>query len=322
VTARAIETEGLRKEFGQAVAVEGIDLTVPEGAIHGFLGPNGAGKTTTIRMLTTLIRPTSGRASIFGHDLVRDAGAVRACMSVTGQYASLDNGLTGVDNLVLVGRLQGHPRKAARGRAVELLEAFGLAEAADREVKHYSGGMRRRLDIAASIVVKPRLLVLDEPTTGLDLHSRERVWEAVRGLATLGTTVLLTTQYLEEADQLADRLVVIDRGRVIADGTPAELKAATGTGTLHVRLADARDDKRARLLLAGVLAAPLRPSGDPVVLVVGPIEPSSALGALSELDRAGISVAGFEVGQPSLDEVFLALTDSASEPATTLEVVR
>jgi ABC-2 type transport system ATP-binding protein len=234
----AINAEGLVRRFGDNVAVDGVDLRVAPGEIYGFLGPNGAGKTTTIRMLATLLRPDSGTARVFGHDVVREADAVRGRVSLTGQFASVDEDLTGLENLVLVARLLGHSRAQSRVRARELLDAFGLTEAAGRQVKKYSGGMRRRLDIAASIVVTPDLIFLDEPTAGLDPRSRNQVWDIVRALSAGGTTVLLTTQYLDEADQLADRIAVIDHGRVIAEGTPGELKASVGSGALHVRLRD------------------------------------------------------------------------------------
>src|ERR687898_186106 len=234
----AIEASGLVKTFGELHAVDGVDLAVPRGAVYGVLGPNGAGKTTTIRMLATLLRPDAGSARVLGHDIVDDADAVRGVVSLTGQLASVDEDLTGRENLVLLGRLLGLRRSEAKARAVELLDAFGLADAAGRLVKQYSGGMRRRLDIAASLVVTPELMFLDEPTTGLDPRSRNQVWEIIRALVTDGTTVLLTTQYLEEADQLADRIAVIDHGRVIAEGTSGELKASLGSGAVRVRVAD------------------------------------------------------------------------------------
>ncbi len=229
----AIEASGLVKTFGDKRAVDGVDLAVPSGAVYGVLGPNGAGKTTTIRMLATLISPDAGSARVFGHDVVREADAVRGAISLTGQLASVDEELTGRENLILLARLLGHRPAAARERADELLAAFGLEESAGKLAKHYSGGMRRRLDIAASIVVTPRLLILDEPTTGLDPRSRNHVWEIVRLMVAAGTTILLCTQYLEEADQLADGIAVIDRGRVIAEGTPAQLKASVGVGALQ-----------------------------------------------------------------------------------------
>ena len=237
-TTLAIEATGLVKAFGATTAVDGVDLSVPRGSVYGVLGPNGAGKTTTIRMLATLLRPDGGSARVLGHDVVAEADAVRSLVSLTGQLASVDEDLTGRENLILLARLLGLRRGPARERATELLDAFGLGDAAGRLVKHYSGGMRRRLDIAASLVVTPRVMFLDEPTTGLDPRSRNQVWAIVRALAAEGTTVLLCTQYLDEADQLADGIAVIDRGRVIAEGTPGQLKASVGTGALHVRLLD------------------------------------------------------------------------------------
>ena len=234
----AIEATGLAKSFGSTRAVCGVDLAVPAGTVYGFLGPNGAGKTTTIRMLATLLQPDEGTAYVLGHDVVREADAVRRRVSLTGQYASIDEELTGRENLVLLGRLLGFSRAQAKSRADELLEAFDLTEAANRQVETYSGGMRRKLDIAGSIVVTPDLMFLDEPTTGLDPRSRNQVWEIIRALVAQGMTALLTTQYLDEADQLANRIAVIDHGTVIAEGTSGELKASVGAGALHVRLYD------------------------------------------------------------------------------------
>jgi ABC-2 type transport system ATP-binding protein len=315
----AIETSGLVKAFGQTCAVDGVDLVVPAGAVYGFLGPNGAGKTTTIRMLATLLPPDRGSARVFGHDLVREADAVRGRVSLTGQYASIDEDLTGAENLVLLARLLGYSRRQARSRAAELLEGFGLADAAGRRVKAYSGGMRRRIDVAASIVVAPDLLFLDEPTTGLDPRSRNQVWEMVRTLAAAGTTVLLTTQYLDEADHLADRIAVIDHGRVIAEGTPGELKASVGAGALSVRLQDPADRREAERILAGALAVPVHLRPDPAALSARITDADRVPDALAELNRAGVAVAQFAVGQPSLDEVFLALTGHPAEQTTDQE---
>jgi ABC-2 type transport system ATP-binding protein len=310
----AIETSGLAKSFGDTQAVAGIDLAVPAGVIYGVLGPNGAGKTTTIRMLATLIAPDAGTARVLGHDVVREADAVRSLVSLTGQLASVDEELTGRENLVLLGKLLGLGRAAARVRADELLEAFGIAEASGRLVKHFSGGMRRRLDIAASIVVTPELMFLDEPTTGLDPRSRNQVWEIARALVAGGTTILLCTQYLEEADQLADGIAVIDRGRVIAEGTPAQLKASVGGGALHVRLLDPeRRSDAAQLLGAAVGEVVLEP--DPAALSVSCSDAGLAAVGVAELARAEIGIAEFSLGRPSLDEVFLALTGHPADDA-------
>ena len=315
----AIEADGLVKTFGETRAVAGVDLAVPEGAVYGVLGPNGAGKTTTIRMLATLLPPDAGSARVLGHDVVADADAVRARVALTGQLASVDDELTGRENLILLGRLLGLSRAGARSRADELLDAFGIADASGRLVKHFSGGMRRRLDIAASIVVTPRLMFLDEPTTGLDPRSRGQVWEICRALVAGGTTILLCTQYLEEADQLADGIAVIDRGRVIAEGTPAQLKASVGSGQLHVRLLDAdRRPDAAGVLERAVGTVVLEP--DPAALSVSCADPARAADGVSALARSGLGIAEFSLGQPSLDEVFLALTGHlAEERDTTLE---
>jgi daunorubicin/doxorubicin transport system ATP-binding protein len=311
----AVETTGLTKAFGKTPAVDGVDLTIAAGTVYGFLGPNGAGKTTTVRMLATLLRPDGGVARVFGHDVVREAEVVRSKVSLTGQFASLDETMTGQENLVLMGRLLGHSWAQARVRANELLDAFGLAEAARRTVRKYSGGMRRRLDIAASIIVTPDLLFLDEPTTGLDPHSRNQVWDFIRTIVRGGTTVLLTTQYLDEADQLADRIAVIDRGKVIAEGASGQLKASIGAGAVHVRLLDPEQRPQAEQVLARALDVAVRLDSDPVALSARVTTASDTrqtservAHALAELSRAGIVVTDFALGQPSLDEVFLALT--------------
>jgi ABC-2 type transport system ATP-binding protein len=312
----AIDARGLVKAFGRERAVDGLELTVPLGAVYGLLGPNGAGKTTTIRMLATLLRPDAGSARVLGHDIVREADAVRGRVGLTGQFASVDEDLTGRENLVFLARLYGYRHADAKRRAAELLEAFHLAEAAGRTVKSYSGGMRRRLDIAASLVVRPELLFLDEPTTGLDPRSRDHVWQIVRTLAARGTTVLLTTQYLDEADRLADRIAVIDRGRVIAEGTPAELKDSLGSGVLHLRLHDARRRPQAAQLLARTLDAVPRDEVEPTTISIPALDASRVPRALDELIRSGIELAAFSLSQPSLDEVFLALTGHLAEPDT------
>jgi ABC-2 type transport system ATP-binding protein len=309
----AIEASALVKTYGATRAVDGVDLTVPPGAIYGVLGPNGAGKTTTIRMLATLTAPDSGSARVLGHDVVTEADTVRSLVSLTGQLASVDEELTGRENLVLLGRLLGL-RRAARTRADELLEAFGIADAAGKLVKHYSGGMRRRLDIAASLVVTPRVMFLDEPTTGLDPRSRNQVWEIVRALVAEGTTVLLCTQYLEEADQLAAGLAVIDRGRVIAEGTPGQLKASVGTGALQVGLLHAEQRPQAASLLERAVGT-VALGADPAALSVPCSDTEQAALAVAELARSGVGVAHFSLDQPSLDEVFLALTGHAAGDA-------
>ncbi len=310
MSAPAVEAVGLVKRFGAARAVDGLDLVVPVGGVVALLGPNGAGKTTTIRMLTTLLRPDDGTARILGHDVARDARAVRASIGLTGQFASLDDDLSGRENLVVQGRLLGLGGRAGH-RADELLDRFALTEAGRRAVKTYSGGMRRSLDIAMSLVVRRPLLFLDEPTTGLDPRSRRRVWEVVRRLADDGTTVLLTTQYLDEADHLAHRIVVVDGGRVVADDTAARLKRSIGGGVLSVELADAAPAARAARLLEEALGPGIDLDEQNATirarLGVG-AGPERALDAVGHLVRADLDVVGFAHGQPSLDEVFLALT--------------
>ncbi|MFE4825975.1 ATP-binding cassette domain-containing protein [Streptomyces sp. NPDC056672] len=325
----AIETAGLVKVFGENRAVDGVDLAVPAGTVYGVLGPNGAGKTTVVRMLATLLRPDGGEARVFGKDVRKEADAVRSRVSLTGQYASVDEDLTGTENLMLLGRLLGHTKTAARVRAEQLLAAFGLVEAAGRQVKNYSGGMRRRIDIAASILNTPDLLFLDEPTTGLDPRSRNQVWDIVRAVVAQGTTVLLTTQYLDEADQLASRIAVIDHGKVIAEGTKGELKASVGAGSVHLRLRDAEQRPEAERVLARALDASVQLDPDPVALTAtvdgrgterGAAEQAGR--ALAELARSGITVDTFSLGQPSLDEVFLALTDKKQRRDETRDETR
>jgi len=308
----AIEATGLVKAFGDVRAVDGVDLAVPSGSVYGVLGPNGAGKTTTIRMLATLLRPDAGGARVLGHDVVDEADAVRGLVSLTGQLASVDEDLTGRENLILLGRLLGLGRQAAKARGAELLEAFELADAAGRLVKNYSGGMRRRLDIAASLVVPPTVMFLDEPTTGLDPRSRNQVWDIIRTLAGGGTTILLCTQYLDEADQLAAGIAVIDRGKVIAEGTPGQLKASVGGGALHVRLLDPEQRPDAERVLIGELGS-VNEEADPARLSAPCAEPERGAEAVAQLHRAGVGIADFSLGQPSLDEVFLALTGHPAE---------
>jgi ABC-2 type transport system ATP-binding protein len=316
----AIEATGLVKSFGETRAVDGVDLAVRAGSVYGVLGPNGAGKTTTVRMLATLLRPDAGSARVLGHDIVKEADAVRGLVSLTGQLASVDEDLTGRENLILLGRLLGLKRAAAKSRAAELLEAFDIAEAAGRLVKHYSGGMRRRLDIAASIVVTPELMFLDEPTTGLDPRSRNQVWDIVRALVAGGTTILLCTQYLDEADQLADGIAVIDHGKVIAEGTPGQLKASIGSGALHVRLLDPDQRPDAERVLDRELdSVYLEP--DPAALSASCADADRAAEAIAALAQSGIRIAAFSLGQPSLDEVFLALTGRPADEQSADEAI-
>jgi ABC-2 type transport system ATP-binding protein len=314
-----IEAVGLTKRFGETRALAGIDLTVPAGTVLGVLGPNGAGKTTAVRILTTLARPDGGTARVAGFDVVRDAHDVRRHIGVTAQDATLDEALTGRQNLVMIGELSGLRRKSAKSRTDELLERFDLADAADRVLRTYSGGMRRRLDLAAGLVTHPPVLFLDEPTTGLDPTSRVRMWDVVRDLVRDGTTLLLTTQYLDEADALADRIVVIDHGRVIANGTASELKAATGGARLEVTLT-VRDDVAVDALLPLVdgkvdvsidgrrLRAAVR-SGSGVATAV-----------IRALDEVGAVVDDVAVHAPSLDDVFFALTGAPAEPTSPLTI--
>ena len=316
----AIETSGLVKGFGPTRAVDGIDLRIARGSVYGLLGPNGAGKTTTIRVLATLLRPDGGTARVLGHDVARDPGAVRRKVSLTGQYASVDEDLTGTENLVLVARLLGFSWRAASARARELLAAFELSDAAGRQVRTYSGGMRRRLDIAASLVRTPELLFLDEPTTGLDPRSRNQVWDMVRAIAADGTTVLLTTQYLDEADRLADRLAVIDHGKLIAEGTSRELKSSIGGRTLHIRVGAPDRVAEADALLRRVLGPDVHNGTDPQSLSAVVADEAAIADALMALSGAGIAVSEFSMGQPSLDEVFFALTGHAAEAPAKEEV--
>jgi ABC-2 type transport system ATP-binding protein len=320
----AIEARGLVKVYGETRALDGIDLTVGRGQVFGFLGPNGAGKTTTIRILATLARPDGGTARVLGFDVVRERNAVRARVAVTGQFASLDDDLTGYENLIVFGRLRGLSRAASRRRADELLAVFDLTGSAGRLVGGYSGGMRRRLDIGASLIVTPDLLFLDEPTTGMDPRSQSQVWELVRQIAAAGTTVLLTTQYLEEADQLAEQIAVIDHGQIVAQGTSAQLKARVGSRTLHVRLLDGQQRSQAQTVLAGALEGPVRLGADPLSLSALLATPADATEvgrlvgqAMTRLWQARVAVAEVTIGQPSLHEAFLALTGHPASPAAT-----
>lgn len=309
----AIEVNDLRKNYGKVEVLKGINLKVERGTLVALLGPNGAGKTTTIRILATLLHPDSGSARIFGHDVLKEPDAARSRVSLTGQFASVDDDLTGLENLVLAARLLGFSWAQAKVRANDLLKAFGLEDAADRQVKNYSGGMRRRLDIAVSIVITPDILFLDEPTTGLDPRSRRQVWDIVRTLLANGTTVLLTTQYMEEADQLADRVVIIDHGTIIADDTIGELKRSVGAGTLHIRLRNPEQRPAAEQLVAETLGVQVHREADTASLSAQVADPERVANTLTRLSQAGIAVSDFSLGQPSLDEVFLALTGQPAE---------
>jgi oleandomycin transport system ATP-binding protein len=307
----AIEAENLVRTFGKVRALDGIDMVAREGTVFGLLGPNGAGKTTAIRILSTLIRPDSGRASVGGHDVAREPSKVRSLIGLTGQYAAVDELLSGQENLFMLGRLLGFPASAARARAKELLEAFDLSDAATKYVKTYSGGMRRRLDLAASLVGRPKFLYLDEPTTGLDPRSRLELWGMIRALVAEGTTVLLTTQYLEEADRLADEIVVIDHGRVIAAGTPQQLKTRIGGHVLQARPADPADLPETEKILASLGDDGTHTDGQVVSVT---IDDRSALArAVRRLDEEGIAVDDLSLHRPSLDEVFLAITGHLAE---------
>jgi oleandomycin transport system ATP-binding protein len=308
-----IQAEGLVKRFGKTTALAGVDLAAEAGTVYGLLGPNGAGKTTAVRVLTTLLRPDEGRASVGGFDVVTQGDRVRRLIGLTGQYAAVDEELSGTENLILIGRLLELPRRDARARARELLARFGLTDAAGRSVKTYSGGMRRRLDLAASLVGRPAVLCLDEPTTGLDPRSRGEVWDMVRALVADGVTVLLTTQYLEEADQLATEIAVVDHGRVIATGSPDELKAKVGGQTLDVRPADRAElDTVARLVAELAGTVPAR-AGDGSLLTVPVNDPDVLPALLRRLDAGGIRVTELGLRRPSLDEVFLALVGHTAE---------
>jgi ABC-2 type transport system ATP-binding protein len=309
----AIAVEGVQKRFGDVVAVDGIDFEVPPASVFGLLGPNGAGKTTAVRVLTTLLRPDAGRASVLGLDVVEQPERVRARIGLAGQYAAVDGNLTGRENLRLIGRLTHLPRGIIEGRATELLEQFDLAAAADRPARTYSGGMRRRLDLCAALVHRPPVLFLDEPTTGLDLYSRKQLWAVIEGLQSEGTTLLLTTQYLEEADRLTDDIVVIDHGQVIAQGAPTELKSRIGGTVIEVEFADPGEARRAHSIVVKFACRPPEVNGSDVRFEV--VDGARVLvDALRTLDGEGVAPASIAVREPSLDDVFLALTGRRVEP--------
>jgi ABC-2 type transport system ATP-binding protein len=309
----AIQVEGLTKRFGSVVALGGIDFQVPAATIFGLLGPNGAGKTTAIRILTTILTPDEGRAEILGHDVVREAEAVRYRIGLAGQFAAVDPNLTGQENLRLVGKLAQMPRQAIGARADELLQLFDLSAAADRPVRTYSGGMRRRLDVAAALVQRPPVLFLDEPTTGLDLQSRNALWDTIRELVSEGTTVLLTTQYLEEADRLAGRVAVVDVGKVIAEGTPAELKSSLGDTVIEIGMPGEVEALQAQAALAALNGGP---ELEGTTLRLASDSPRVLMDVLRTLDGQGLSPSSLTVRDPSLDDVFLALTGHHAEPTT------
>jgi daunorubicin resistance ABC transporter ATP-binding subunit len=310
----AIVVEGLAKRFGQVVALDGIDFEVPAGSVFGLLGPNGAGKTTAVRVLATVIAPDGGRATVLGHDVVREAEAVRHRIGLAGQNAAVDPNLTGRENLRLIGRLTQLRGRDIESRGGEILERFGLADAADRPVRTYSGGMRRRLDVGAALVHRPPVLFLDEPTTGLDPEGRNELWEVIRELVADGTTVLLTTQYLEEADRLAERIVVVDKGRVIADNTPAALKSQLGNTVTELGMSDIQEAARAEALVSGLTGD--RAERDGATLRITSEDGAKVLiEVLRTLDANGITPATLTVREPSLDDVFLALTGRHVEAA-------
>jgi ABC-2 type transport system ATP-binding protein len=314
VTDTAILVEGLAKRFGEVVALDGIDFQVPAGSVFGLLGPNGAGKTTAVRVLATVITPDRGRAEVLGLDVQRDAEAIRYRIGLAGQYAAVDPNLTGRENLRLIGRLTQLPRRLIEPRAGEILERFGLADAADRPVRTYSGGMRRRLDVGAALVHRPPVLFLDEPTTGLDPEGRNELWEVIRELVADGTTVLLTTQYLEEADRLADRVVVVDKGRVIADDTPAALKSRLGSTVTELGMNSVQEAARAEALISGVVSG--HTERDETTLRITSEEGARVLiEVLRALAADGVTPATLSVREPSLDDVFLALTGRHVEEA-------
>jgi ABC-2 type transport system ATP-binding protein len=309
----AVETSRLHKRYGDVHALRGVDLRVETGSVFGLLGPNGAGKTTAIRILTTLLQPDEGWARVTGLDVVRQAGRVREQIGLAGQYAAVDENLTGFENLDMVGRLYHLGRAPSRARARELLASFDLTEAADRLVRTYSGGMRRRLDLAAALAARPPVLFLDEPTTGLDIRSRIGLWEAIEALVSGGTTVLLTTQDLDEADRLADRIAVIDQGLVIAEGTPSELKARVGGERLEIHLCD--DGRGEEAVAALVSIASDRPFVEDGSVRVPVAERRGTIAnAVRRLDDAGIAIDDISVSTPTLDDVFLKLTGRAAEP--------
>jgi ABC-2 type transport system ATP-binding protein len=309
----AVEAHGLVKTFGSNRAVDGVDLNVRAGTVYGVLGPNGAGKTTTISMLATLLKPDAGSARIFGHDVQKEAQVVRQLIGVTAQFASVDEKLSATENLVIFARLLGLGRAEAKRKSEELLEEFGLTDAAKRPISKFSGGMRRRLDLAASLIAQPPLIFLDEPTTGLDPRTRAQMWDTIRRLVATGSTVLLTTQYLDEADQLADRIAVIDRGMVVAEGTADELKASVGESSLQLRLADPADVEDARRAIASVLGVEAVISPEAGRITAPMSNPDAVTDLFITFREAGIRLTEMSVQKPTLDEVFLTITGHGVE---------
>lgn len=313
----AVEAHGLIKNFGDNRAVDGVNLNVRAGTIYGLLGPNGAGKTTTIRMLATLLRPDIGSARIFGYDVVKESQIVRQLIGVTGQYASVDESLSATENLIIFSRLLGLGRAESKRKAAELLEEFGLTEAAHRPLKNFSGGMRRRLDLAASLIAQPPLIFLDEPTTGLDPRTRNQMWDTIRRLVKTGSTILLTTQYLQEADELADRIAVIDRGIVVAEGTVDELKSSVGSSSLHLRIQNQLDIEAARHIVEKVLQAKSNVSSEGGKIIAPMADADRVTDLFIAFREAGIHLAELSIQKPTLDEVFLTITGHSAKEDTT-----
>lgn len=302
----AVEINGLTKTFGQQTAVDQVSFNIKRGEVFGLLGPNGAGKTTTLRMMTTLLQPTSGDIKIFGHDVKTESQTVRSLFGLTGQYASVDEDISARENLMIFSRLNGLSRQEAKARTAELLEEFSLVNSADKAISNFSGGMRRRLDLAVSLITRPALIFLDEPTTGLDPRTRTQMWATIRQLVAAGSTIVLTTQYLEEADELADRIAVIDHGKLVSIGTPAELKAQVGGAKLRVEVVDDAQAEQARGVMANTLPATPQVTRNVVEVAIDDI--NTVAGVLQAITAAGVTMTNMSVEQPSIDDVFFALT--------------
>ncbi|AVO66915.1 ATP-binding cassette domain-containing protein [Weissella cibaria] len=302
----AVEINGLTKTFGQQTAVDQVSFNIKRGEVFGLLGPNGAGKTTTLRMMTTLLQPTSGDIKIFGHDVKTESQTVRSLFGLTGQYASVDEDISARENLMIFSRLNGLSRQEAKARTAELLEEFSLVNSADKAISNFSGGMRRRLDLAVSLITRPALIFLDEPTTGLDPRTRTQMWDTIRQLVAAGSTIVLTTQYLEEADELADRIAVIDHGKLVSIGTPAELKAQVGGAKLRVEVVDDAQAEQARGVMANTLPATPQVTRNVVEVAIDDI--NTVAGVLQAITAAGVTMTNMSVEQPSMDDVFFALT--------------